>query len=158
MAARKPTYSGECLSFLFDSTVCCSCLNMVVVLCLKTRQKMVHFHPEQVEEEVNVKAYVRLCSSCSVNKTNKEGEVLVPLRSIASGTDLRIGLVPPNLQEQASLAWNQAYLAVYKILSNRKGRINMNIHHRIKIHFILFGHNASEIMGKIMGEMESITC
>jgi hypothetical protein len=76
----------------------------------------------------------------------------MPLRSIASGNDFglgsRVGLQPLNMHEQSVLSLNRAYISVYKVLSNEHGRVNLNIDHKVRIHAVLFGHDAPDVVAK----------
>ena len=116
-----------------------------------------HLHPELVGPEDDDEEVLHLCCDCyrdTKDKTTKK--IILPPNSIAAGTDFgwykRIGLVAPNLHEQNILSFTRLYLCVYKMKSNKIGRVNHNVMNPINGHSVLFAHNAPTVAARSLGD------
>ena len=114
-------------------------------------QEYYHFHPELVSLDNDNNEIITLCGDC-----NRERDSLPP-NSIAAGVDFgsfhRLGLVPLNLQEETVLSFVRLFITIFKISSNRTGRVNVNVNYMQKIHAILFGHDCPHMVAERLGEV-----
>ena len=114
-------------------------------------QEYYHFHPELISLDNDNNEIITLCGDC-----NRERDSLPP-NSIAAGVDFgsfhRLGLVPLNLQEETVLSFVRLFITIFKISSNRTGRVNVNVNYMQKIHAILFGHDCPHMVSQRLGEV-----
>ena len=108
----------------------------------KNETEKYHLHPELVDtDEESGEEYSMVCPLCWKQICRKTR----PKLSIAAGLDFgyykRLGLEPPNLDEQMILSRCRVIIATLKLKSNAYGKVGF---HRDKLlcNAILFAHNA----------------
>jgi hypothetical protein len=119
--------------------------------------KIFHLHPELVDiDDSTGDESTLVCPSCWKAINSKT----LPELSIAAGYDLgyhkRLGLEPPNLDEQMILARCRVIIATLKIKSNCLGKVGF---HRDKLlcNAILFAHNAPNKAASMLNAKEMLS-
>ena len=122
----------------------------------KSKQRLgtFHLHPELVEiDEQSGDESTMVCPACWKDIDRQK----TPEFSIAAGLDFgyhkRLGLEPPNLDEQMILARCRIIIATLKLKSNSYGKVGF---HRDKLlcHAILFAHNSATQAASLLSTKE----